>query len=118
MLKRWLALTVLAMWTTISSAQAACPQAAWDEAALSFGATGQSCPRFRVDALLQPGTEVQLGDRLWQVHGAPGHDSHSVILFEPHCRLLLSADALWERGFGVVFPELVGEEGFAAVGQT
>ena len=49
---------------------------------------------------------------------APGHDTHSVILFEPVGRLLVSADALWERGFGVVFPELDGEAGFDEVAQT
>jgi glyoxylase-like metal-dependent hydrolase (beta-lactamase superfamily II) len=27
--------------------------------------------------------------------------------------LLISADALWENGFGVIFPELEGESGFA-----
>ena len=80
----------------------------WDVNALTYAPTGQSCPPFRFDALLQPGTEVRLGDRLWQVHAAPGHDTHSVVLFEPTARVLLSADALWERGFGVVFPELEG----------
>ncbi len=90
----------------------------WDEAALSYQATGQNCPRFRFDATLQPGTELPLGDWLWQVHAAPGHDTHSVILFEPVSRLLVSADALWERGFGVVFPELDGDDAFDAVGQT
>ena len=92
--------------------------AEWNEAALSYSATGQTCPRFGFDAMLLPGTVLQLGDLLWQVHAAPGHDSHSVILFEPISRVLVSADALWQRGFGVVFPELVGEEGFDAVGQT
>jgi glyoxylase-like metal-dependent hydrolase (beta-lactamase superfamily II) len=28
-------------------------------------------------------------------------------------RVLISADALWENGFGVIFPELDGESGFA-----
>ena len=28
-------------------------------------------------------------------------------------RILISADALWENGFGVIFPELEGESGFA-----
>ena len=28
-------------------------------------------------------------------------------------RVLISADALWENGFGVIFPELEGESGFA-----
>jgi glyoxylase-like metal-dependent hydrolase (beta-lactamase superfamily II) len=52
------------------------------------------------------------------VHAAPGHDTHSVVLFEPAARVLLSADALWERGFGVVFPELEGERAFDAVART
>jgi glyoxylase-like metal-dependent hydrolase (beta-lactamase superfamily II) len=90
----------------------------WDVDALTYAPTGQTCPRFRFDALLQPGTEVRLGERLWQVHAAPGHDTHSVVLFEPAARVLLSADALWERGFGVVFPELEGERAFDAVART
>lgn len=90
----------------------------WDEERLSYRPTGQQCPRFRVDALLRPGTEVPLGGRPWQVHAAPGHDPHSVILFEPERRLLISADALWEHGFGVVFPEIEGVHAFAEVGAT
>ncbi|NMM78944.1 MBL fold metallo-hydrolase [Acidovorax sp. SRB_24] len=90
----------------------------WDPYALSYAPTGQECPRFRFDGLLQPGTEVVLGDRPWQVHAAPGHDPHSVVLFEPQDALLISADALWENGFGVVFPELEGEDAFASVGAT
>jgi glyoxylase-like metal-dependent hydrolase (beta-lactamase superfamily II) len=92
--------------------------AAWDTEKLSYQPTGQNCPQFRFDATLQPGTEVRLGDLPWQVHAAPGHDSHSVILFEPKSRTLVSADALWERGFGVVFPELDGDDAFHEVAQT
>lgn len=91
---------------------------AWDVDALTYAPTGQSCPAFGFDALLQPGGEVRLGDRMWQVHAAPGHDTHSVVLFEPITRVLLSADALWERGFGVVFPELEGIRAFDAVART
>lgn len=91
---------------------------AWDEERLSYRPTGQDCPRFRVEGLLQAGTEVMLGSRPWQVHAAPGHDPHSVILFEPERRLLISADALWEHGFGVVFPEIEGIHAFAEVGAT
>jgi glyoxylase-like metal-dependent hydrolase (beta-lactamase superfamily II) len=91
---------------------------AWDPQALSYSPTGQSCPQFRFDALLMPGTEIRLGDKLWQVHGAPGHDPHSVILFEPAARVLVSADALWQRGFGVVFPEMEGLDAFEDVATT
>ena len=41
-----------------------------------------------------------------------------MVLFEPQGRLLISADALWENGFGVVFPELEGTEAFAEVAAT
>jgi glyoxylase-like metal-dependent hydrolase (beta-lactamase superfamily II) len=92
--------------------------AAWDTEKLTYKPTGQNCPQFRFDATLQPGAEVHLGDLAWQVHAAPGHDSHSVILFEPISRTLVSADALWERGFGVVFPELDGDDAFHEVAQT
>ena len=89
----------------------------WEDG-LSFRATGQTCPRFRFETLLQPGHEVVLGDIPWEVHAAPGHDPHSVILFEPRSRTLISADALWENGFGVVFPELAGEPSFDEVAAT
>jgi len=90
----------------------------WDVGALSYGPTGQQCPRFHYDALLLPGDAVQLGEHAWEVHCAPGHDPHSVILFEPASRTLISADALWQNGFGVVFPELEGERAFGEVAAT
>ena len=90
----------------------------WDAYALSYTPTGQECPPFRADTLLVPGSCVLLGDKPWQVHAAPGHDPHSVVLFEPQGRVLISADALWENGFGVVFPELEGEDAFAQVAAT
>ncbi|MES2184520.1 MAG: MBL fold metallo-hydrolase [Pseudomonadota bacterium] len=91
---------------------------AWDETALSYTATGQACPRFVFDTLLRPGSETPLGGLAWQVHAAPGHDMHSVVLFEPRSRTLLSADALWANGFGVVFPELDGADAFGEVAAT
>ncbi|MDP3230935.1 MAG: MBL fold metallo-hydrolase [Acidovorax sp.] len=90
----------------------------WDAYALSYTPTGQECPPFRADTLLLPGSCVLLGDKPWQVHAAPGHDPHSVVLFEPQGRVLISADALWENGFGVVFPELEGDDAFAQVAAT
>jgi glyoxylase-like metal-dependent hydrolase (beta-lactamase superfamily II) len=90
----------------------------WDPVALNYVPSGQHCPRFKFDGLLSPGTDIQLADTAWQIHAAPGHDPHSVILFEPQSRTLISADALWEKGFGVVFPELDGETAFDEVAAT
>jgi glyoxylase-like metal-dependent hydrolase (beta-lactamase superfamily II) len=90
----------------------------WDDTELTYAPTGQVCPRFRWDALLRPGDLLDVGDLRWEVHGAPGHDPHSVVLFEPASRLLISADALWENGFGVVFQELEGVSAFDEVGRT
>jgi len=86
---------------------------AWDEDALSFRATGQQCERFRFDATIAPGEVLALAGREWHALGAPGHDPHSLIFYCPQEQLLISADALWENGFGVIFPELEGESGFA-----
>ena len=90
----------------------------WDEDALSYRATGQQCPRFEFQNVLLPGSEKYWGGLLWQVFAAPGHDPHSVILFHAESRTLISADALWEKGFGVVFPELIGEPSFDDVAAT
>lgn len=90
----------------------------WDPLALTYTSTGQQCPRFKFDALLRPGTEIGLGERVWQIHAAPGHDPNAVVLFEPEARVLMSADALWENGFGVVFPELEGLSAFDEVAAT
>ena len=90
----------------------------WDTDALSYGPTGQECARFTLpdsdaDAGLADGMTVHLGGFDWQVISAPWHDPNAVILYSPESRVLLSADALWERGFGIIFPELEGESGFA-----
>ncbi len=92
--------------------------AQWDEDRLSYRLTGQRCERFAVDALLHPGESFTVGTRTWQAHAAPGHDPHSLILFDAHEGVLISADALWENGFGVVFPELDGVAAFDQVAAT
>lgn len=85
----------------------------WDMDALTFRATGQRCDRFGFDGVIDDGDTIELGGLVWNVIAAPGHDPDMVVL---HClqeRLLISADALWENGFGVIFPELAGDSGFA-----
>ena len=90
----------------------------WDEQALSYRPSGQSCERFAAEACLRPGQTLEAGGRRWQALAAPGHDPHSIVLFDDREGVLISADALWENGFGVVFPELEGEAAFDEVAQV
>jgi glyoxylase-like metal-dependent hydrolase (beta-lactamase superfamily II) len=85
----------------------------WDAEALSYVATGQQCERFHYDAVLLDGETLRLAAIDWQILAAPGHDPHAVMLYAPQERILISGDALWENGFGVIFPELDGQSGFA-----
>jgi glyoxylase-like metal-dependent hydrolase (beta-lactamase superfamily II) len=91
---------------------------AWDEEALSYRATGQQCDRFTFDATVAPGDVLRLGELDWQALAAPGHDPHSLIFWCAAEGILISADALWQNGFGVIFPELEGESGFAEARAT
>lgn len=86
---------------------------AWDEDRLSYKATDQACERFSHDEVLAIGGRIELGGQDWDVLPADGHDAHMVMLWNPHEGVLISADALWRNGFGVIFPELAGESGFA-----
>jgi glyoxylase-like metal-dependent hydrolase (beta-lactamase superfamily II) len=81
----------------------------WDERELLLGFADQRAERFRYDDTLAPGETIHLGDIAWQVIGAPGHDPHAVMFFAPGDGILISGDALWEDGFGVVFPALFGD---------
>jgi glyoxylase-like metal-dependent hydrolase (beta-lactamase superfamily II) len=85
----------------------------WDEDRLTFRGSGQSCERFAFTGTIAPGATLRLGGLDWSVLGAPGHDPHSLMLYCAEERVLISADALWENGFGVIFPELEGDSGFA-----
>jgi glyoxylase-like metal-dependent hydrolase (beta-lactamase superfamily II) len=96
--------------------------ARWDQGALSYADTGQQCPRFTPHERLVPGQCIEHGGHRWDIHAAPGHDPASVVLHEPRLGLLISADTLWERGFGIAFPEVAPRpalgEAFLEVEQT
>jgi glyoxylase-like metal-dependent hydrolase (beta-lactamase superfamily II) len=90
----------------------------WDEEALSYRATGQQCARFTFDETLAPGDVLTMGDLSWQALAAPGHDPHALLFWCDSEGILIAGDALWQNGFGVIFPELAGEPGFDAVRAT
>lgn len=84
----------------------------WDEQALSYTAMRQHMPRYSAQAMVRNGEVLRIGARHWQVLAAPGHDPESVVFFDAEHGVLISADALWHDGFGVVFPEIDGEPAF------
>ena len=90
----------------------------WDGARLSHDTTGQRCERFALGGTIAAGERRVAGGRRWEALAAPGHDPDSLLLFDVDRGVLLSADALWEHGFGLVFPEIVGEPGFDDVAAT
>lgn len=84
----------------------------WSRTELTFEMAGQRCERFTADGVMQPGEKLRLGEMDWLALSAPGHDPHSVVLYCEKEGILISADALWEKGFGVIFPEVDGRPGF------
>jgi glyoxylase-like metal-dependent hydrolase (beta-lactamase superfamily II) len=90
----------------------------WDEEALSYRATGQQCDRFSFDETLSPGEMLTMGELQWQALAAPGHDPHALLFWCADEGILIAGDALWQNGFGVIFPELAGEPGFGEVKAT
>ena len=82
---------------------------AWDDAALMLSHTGQSAERFSYDDTLAAGDRLRLGELEWEALAAPGHDMHALMFYAPAARILISGDALWENGFGLIFPELFPE---------
>ena len=91
----------------------------WDEDALLLSPLGQQGARFQHDGLIQAGSEIEMGGLNWQALAVPGHDMEALAYYNPEQRLLISGDALWRQGFGVVFPELLGQaDGLAATRAT
>lgn len=80
----------------------------WDDEALLLSYADQRAERFVFDDTFAPGDVLRLGDFDWQVLAAPGHDPYATMLYSAETRVLVSGDALWENGFGVLFPQMFG----------
>lgn len=93
--------------------------AEWDEAALLLSPLDQQGARFQHDALIAAGDEFTMGELNWQALAVPGHDMDALAYYNPEQRILIAGDALWENGFGLIFPTLLGsEDGLAATRET
>ena len=75
--------------------------------------TAQSCwaaqmdqyaEEFRFDDTIAAGDIFDGGGLRWQAIAAPGHDMDALMFQCVEGRILITGDALWERGMGFVFP--------------
>lgn len=82
----------------------------WDEAALLISTADQGGERFDADATLTVGDIFIGGELEWQAIAAPGHDMDALAYYNPEQRILLSGDALWRDGFGILFADVLGTD--------
>ena len=82
--------------------------AEWDTEALLLDQAKQQGERFAHDAVIEAGSEFEMGGLVWQALAAPGHDMEALIYHCAERRILISGDALWQDGFGIIFGEIMG----------
>jgi glyoxylase-like metal-dependent hydrolase (beta-lactamase superfamily II) len=76
----------------------------WNEETLWLDYADQRCARFRPQQAIDPEARLTWGDGQWRALPAPGHDMHALMYWSEEDRLLITGDALWENGFGVLLP--------------
>jgi glyoxylase-like metal-dependent hydrolase (beta-lactamase superfamily II) len=86
----------------------------WDSPEQMLSYADQEAERFPWDETIEAGQQLQLGDEAWEVIATPGHDMGSVVLYSKRLRILISADAIWENGFGFVVPQTIDPKPLAA----
>ncbi|HVO90366.1 MAG TPA: MBL fold metallo-hydrolase [Casimicrobiaceae bacterium] len=92
--------------------------ARWDVRELLLDYADQRADRFVADEIIDAGTVQVWGDLEWRVVAAPGHDMDAVVFFNEEHGILISGDALWERGFGFVVPEAIDPRALPAARAT
>jgi glyoxylase-like metal-dependent hydrolase (beta-lactamase superfamily II) len=80
----------------------------WDTRALWLDYADQRAERFAASAELLAGSTHREGELCWEALAAPGHDIGALMFYCEQARPLISGDALWESGFGVVLPDQPG----------
>ena len=77
----------------------------WTSQSVWMAQFDQRADPFRYDDTVAAGDAFEGGGFEWEVYAAPGHDMDALMFFEPVNRVLISGDALWENGMGLVWPE-------------
>ncbi len=81
---------------------------AWDTQSMWLGASGQELPRYSVTDSVKGGDQVELGNAQWHAIHTPGHATGGLSWFDPHSGVLVTGDALWEFGLGILNPWMDG----------
>jgi glyoxylase-like metal-dependent hydrolase (beta-lactamase superfamily II) len=92
--------------------------ARWDTRELLLDYADQQAERFVCTDTIAAGDTLVLGNTQWLALAAPGHDMTALVFYAPEHRVLVSGDALWERGFGLIEPVDRLEERLAAARAT
>jgi len=90
----------------------------WDHKALLYDYCDQRADRFIVSQGVQRDTTHVWGDLEWRALAAPGHDMGALVFFNPEHGILISGDALWANGFGIVMPPEVDPAALPATRAT
>lgn len=91
---------------------------AWDARALWLDYADQTAERFTPSDAIAPGERRVWGDLAWDAIAAPGHDMGALCFYNAEHRLLISGDALWEHGFGLVMPPEIEPQALPATRAT
>ncbi len=86
----------------------------WDSPEQMLSYADQESDRFAWDNTIEAGQALTLGGEQWETIATPGHDMGSLVLYCKRLRVLISADALWEHGFGFVVPQEIDPKPLAA----
>ena len=65
---------------------------------------GYATPSFEVSEWLQPGQQMDLGDRKLMVIYTPGHTNDSISLYDPSADILFSGDFIYQGDFFAFLP--------------
>lgn len=74
----------------------------WDTRELWLDYSGQLNEPFRFDDIIKVDALIAVGGHTWRALEAPGHDMGALMFWCEAERILISGDALWENGFGIV----------------
>jgi len=84
--------------------------AEWDTDAMMLDPAKQRGERFAHDGVIEANSEFEMGGMVWQALPAPGHDMEALVYYCAEKRILISGDALWQDGFGIIFGEVMGRK--------